>query len=87
MRLRYTITSFALSPTGAFKHASEFFIASKVSSGNAFPVFFKTVSPASSFVIYNGREKLSLIASKILSADSDISGPIPSPVTNEMLYL
>ena len=32
-------------------------------------------------------EKLSSTVFKILSADSDISGPIPSPVTNEMLYL
>jgi len=53
MRLKYTITSFALSPTGAFKHASEFFIVSKTSAGNASPVFFKTVSPASSFFISN----------------------------------
>ena len=44
--LNATITSLALSPTGAFKHASEDLIDSKTSSGNALPVFSSAVSPA-----------------------------------------
>ncbi len=41
------MTSAALSPTGAFKQASDFLIDSNVSSGNAFPVFLSAPSPAS----------------------------------------
>ena len=44
--LNVTITSLALSPTGAFKHASEDFIDSKTSSGNALPVCSSAESPA-----------------------------------------
>ena len=36
-RLNTIITSAALSPTGAFKHASLFFIFSRVKSGKALP--------------------------------------------------
>ena len=40
LRRSTTMTSAALSPTGAFRHASEFFIASRVSFGKAYPVSF-----------------------------------------------
>ena len=48
--LRTTITSAALSPTGAFKHASDDFIDWKVSSGSALPNFSNAESPAASDV-------------------------------------
>ena len=74
------ITSAALSPTGAFKHAFDFLIDAKVESGNAFPVFFNALSPASSLSIFNFKSSLSFTASKTWITDSDNSGPIPSPV-------
>ena len=81
------MTSAALSPTGAFKHASDFFIESSVESGNALPVFCNAASPASSSSTESFTPNLSLTVSKILAIDSDISGPIPSPVIKEIRYI
>ena len=47
------MTSAALSPTGAFKQASDCFIVLRVSSGNAFPVSLSVESPACNFFIEN----------------------------------
>ncbi|CAI8179226.1 MAG: Uncharacterised protein [Candidatus Nitrosopelagicus brevis] len=85
--LNATMTSLALSPTGAFKHASDDLIDSKTSSGNAFPVFSSAASPATSELTLNLMSNLSLIVSKIVFTDSDNSGPIPSPVIREILYI
>ena len=86
-RRKTTITSAADSPTGAFKQTSEFLIDSRVSSGSAFPVSLRAISPASSLVISNLTSVLSLIVFKTEIADSESSGPIPSPVISEILYI
>ena len=53
---------------------------STVSSGSAFPVCSSALSPADNFVISNFKSYFSLIVSKTDTAESDSSGPIPSPV-------
>ncbi len=82
-----TITSRAHSPTGALRQASDFLILSTVSSGNAFPVSLRAVSPAAHSVISNFSPSLSLMVLRTDTADSDTSGPIPSPVINDILYM
>jgi hypothetical protein len=47
------ITSAALSPTGPFKHASDFLIKSVVKSGSALPNLTSALSPASDSFIVN----------------------------------
>ncbi len=82
-----TITSAADSPTGAFMHTSDFLIAPSVWSGNAFPNFANAISPASNFSILNLTSNLSWIVFNTEITDSDNSGPMPSPVINEILYM
>ena len=45
------MTSAALSPTGAFKQASDCFIVLTASSGIAFPVSLSVESPACNFLL------------------------------------
>jgi len=81
------MTSAALSTTGAFKQASDYIIVDIVSSGSALPVSFNEESPACNFVISNFKSSLSLMVFKIDIAELESSGPIPSPVINEILYI
>src|SRR5437773_8519112 len=87
MRLRTIITSAALSPTGPFRHACDFLIVSTEESGSALPCFASAPSPASTSFIVNFVEDLSLMVSRIFFAAAVCSGPIPSPLIREMLYL
>ena len=87
MRLSTIITSAALSPTGPFRHACDFLIVSTEESGSALPCFASALSPASTSFIVNFVEDLSLMVSRIFFAAAVCSGPIPSPLIREMLYL
>ena len=49
--------------------------------------FSNAISPASNEIIFVFTSNLSCKVSKIEIADSDNSGPIPSPVINDMLYI
>jgi len=53
--LKTTITSAALSPTGALRQTSEFLIVSTTSSGSALPVCSRALSPAINLEISNSR--------------------------------
>ena len=81
------MTSAALSPTGPFRHVSDFLIRSNVKSGNALPNSIVALSPASTVCSENFVRELSFIVSRIVFAESVISGPIPSPGIKAILYL
>ena len=87
LRRSTTMTSAALSPTGALRHASEFFIASKVSFGKAYPVSFNAASPAASFVSAIFTPSFSSSVFITAEAESASSGPIPSPVIIDISYI
>src|SRR6266540_3437899 len=87
-RLKTRMTSAALSPTGALRQTLDFLIISKEKSGSATPYFTFALSPASTSVISNFRvEKLSFIIFSNARPEIARSGPMPSPLTNAILYL
>ena len=73
------MVSAAVSPTGAFRQASESLIVESELGGSASPVLVLHPSPAGAGRNSNFRSKRDRSASSTRSDTEDISGPIPSP--------
>jgi hypothetical protein len=56
-------------------------------SGSALPVFASALSPASTSLMVNFVDDLSLTFSRIFLAAAVCSGPMPSPRIKETVYL
>lgn len=68
------------------RQASDPRIAERVSGGRAVPVASSAASPAASLATSNLTPVLSVSVSRIVTADSESSGPIPSPVIRDIRY-